>query len=321
MQPEAEQLLARLQERVESDLGWLLRFPNHEDGGELQPLVWDETAQGPLSPIALLQSRGWLQLESDLADATDRLLEAWWLPEQVGAVHGARWLVPEVDRAGILLDPTQQAARKQQYERLLQELAVQLPEAQIWRLSYDAEYELRLLVGPLRDQPESWIGIAPWVPVATPDRDAPIRFEAAVPMESAEQSVEQSAEQSAELATAIELGEVQIYGYYGGGYDQVHRSGLVQATGKNRDQAIEQVLRRAGFWQTGRFVGLAEGANAEERDRLAGLMAELERLSDRSDLTVYRFSFWNQEQVYVLGHLNASIWGGVELSSRFTYNP
>lgn len=317
MPPEAEKLRSTLQRLLTDELGWSLRFPYHEDGGELQPFSWNEAAQGPLTPVNLLRSKQWLQPIEE-----SQVLAQWLQPEQVGAVNGAKWLIPDTDRAGILLDAAKQATRRQQYEKLLQAVQSGLVNRQTWILSHDEEYSLVVLLGQVAESEEaSWIGIAPVVPIATPNTSTPIQIAPIPPSDQTEVGPDAAQPIQRIQAQIDQLGRVQIYGYYGGGYDQVHDSYLVQAIGVDANAALEQTLIRAGLLTIGQFGGFSPDSSTNQAN-----IAAVEQLNQflRQDLTesqVYQFHFWNQEQVYAVGRSIEDVWVGVELSSRFTYNP
>ncbi len=316
----AETLRSTLQSLLTDEMGWALRFPNHEDGSELQPFIWDESVQGLLNPLNLLRSKNWLRpIESA------QVLAAWLQPEQVGAVNGAKWLIPDEDKAGILIDPATQTMRQHQYETLLQSLQSELADRQAVVLSHDEEYRLVVLFGQVAtsEAVEVWIGIAPVVPIATPNRDPLIQ---SAPLPPLDLSKAEIGPEAAQLTQRIQdqidrLGNVKIYGYYGGGYNQIHNYHLVQASGKNADRALERTLIQAGLLTLGQFERFLPAPSISQLD-----VTSIERLNqwlrqELVDCQVYQLHFWNQEQVYVVGRSSDGIWAGVELSSRFTYNP
>jgi hypothetical protein len=315
--PQPEQLQTNLQKLISPEMGYQLQFPNHEDGGELKPFVWDTSQQGEFSPLNLLRALGCFH---NLEQAS--VLNKWLTPEQVGAVNGEAWLLPEADPVKILLDDSAKAARLQLYQALLQRLHNDLQSLQAFELSWaseasetgdsagDSNYSFALLVGQAA---KSWLAVSPNVPHATViDENAPLRL---APIPAADP------EPPTPLQAALEqLHPIQLYGYYSGGYNQIHDYHLIAASDDTLDRAIERALLKAGLLERFQFEGFQPNAEpAQPFEQLAEYLRQ-----HFSDLSVYRFSFWNNEHFYIVGEgsgQNQGNWGGVVLHSRFTYNP
>lgn len=307
-----DQLLQTLQSLIDDEMGWYLRFPNHEDGGELEPFVWDADQQGELTPLKLMQSEGWVQ-EFEV----DAVLGKWLAPERVGSVNGEQWLVPDRDRAEILIHHTAKAERAQLYQELMMLLQAQLQNLQALQFSHDSDYALVALVGQSAGQ---WLCVAPSVPHATQiDADSPIQFTSAG--QSPIEAISAAAELEAQVQTFLSrLSTIRLYGYYGGGYNQTHDYKLIEGIGNSSEQAIEQAIRQAGLLEIGRFEALQPSDNAGE---WANQFQQLNQFLQQTfaERWLYRFSFWNYEHFYAIGQDVDSNWGGVVLRSRFTYNP
>lgn len=330
MPPDPKQLLSTVQALISSEMGWQLSFPCHEDGGELEPFVWNREEQGKLTPLNLVRAEGWLQIADGKGFDGAKVIDQWQAPERTGSVNGERWLVPDWDAAGILLDEVTQAERVQLYQNLLELLQTQLHNLQMVQLSCGTDYTLTLLAAEAENQ---WICLAPTVPHATTvDENSPIQ----VAMGSVPQSSPDAASLIGPQAEAIldRLGTIQLYGYYGGGYNQVHDYRYTVAQGATLDQAIEQAMLLTGLLEIGEFEAFrptnSETSETSETDEATfeHLAQFLQTLTERR---VYRFSFWNREHWYILGQEAASQeaasqetaneWVGVVLRSRFTYNP
>jgi hypothetical protein len=333
-----------LQSLIDSEMGWALRFPNHEDGGELEPFVWDGR-NGEFTLLKLIQTEGWMQ-PLTMAE----VLQRWLAPEQTGSVNGEQWLVPEQDRAGILVDEATQVERVQLYQELVALLPAQLQNLQAFQLSSGSDYALTLVVGQVVNQAVSqaadqtvnqtvnqtadqtadrWLSVAPLVPHATQINAAgPIqmtlvapsdRLSAAAPS-TVEEGGAQGGAQAQIQALLARLGSLQRYGYYGGGYEQIHDYRLVLAVGSSLEQAIERGIEQAGLLTVYRFEGFQPQEDAgEQTARLQSLNQFLRQTL--AECWVYRFSFWNDEHCYIIGPDADGNWGGVVLRSRFTYNP
>lgn len=313
MSPEASQCLTELQALVTPEMGWYLVFPDHEDGGELEPFVWDSSEQGDFTAVKLVQANGWLHPIS-----LETVLTHWRIPEQIGAVNGDITLVPSHDRAKILLNSAQQEARAAIYQQIWNLIEAQAQNLQAFQLSSETDYVLTFLLGQITDQ--TWMGLAPVVPIATAPTPSPIQPPAQEPQPDAALR-EADSPLLAEIQTLLDrLGVVQIYGYYGGGYDQTHPYYLVPTVGQSADQVLEQIMQQTGLLSLRPFESLQptlpDAPSWTTRfERLTQFLQQL------SQMQIYQFSFWNQEQVYLVGMAAPGCWGGLHLRSQFIYNP
>lgn len=303
--------LKALQPLVSSEMGWYLCFPNHEEGSELELFVWDEQDQGALTPLSLIRAEEWMQpVELSV------VLEAWLIPEHCGSVNGETWLVPEQDRAGIRLKEATQAERAQLYQELVQVLQAQLLDVQAYQFSCSSDYALTVVVGHTDGQ---WFCLSPIVPHATDIRaDSPIRMSSEVQLSAVETPSPTGIEAQVQILLS-QLGTIQLYGYYGGGYGQIHDYRLIVAVGATSDQAIGRAIRQAGLVQINGFEELQPTRDAGQwTTQFAQLNQVLQHTFPQP--WVYRFSFWNYDHFYVIGQAEG-YWGGVVLRSQYTYNP
>lgn len=312
LQPETQTILEALQPLVKPEMGWVLRLPYHEDGGELASFVWDRSEQGEFNLWKLLQAEGWSQTAT-----LEAALESWSLPDRTGAVNGETWLLPSDDEAGILLDEATQETRLKHYQALIDWLETNLQNLTVYRLScasqQDADADsLVIAVGQAAD---GWLSVAPSIPHATPERDFPFQTSSVMlPTQPVPSALEPQLQ-----AILDQLGTIRVYGYYGGGYNQVHDHKLVYATGASQTAAIEQVLQTAGGTQTRVFAGFKPKTETNSE------IQPIERLDQFlqqtfSQLRLDRIGFWNRENFYISGE-QAGDRVGVVLRSRFTYNP
>jgi hypothetical protein len=321
LQPESQTILETLQPLVEPEMGWLLRLPYHEDGGTLYPFVWDGSEQGEFRLWSLLQAEGWSQTTT-----LNAALENWSLPDRTGTVNGETGLLPSSDQAGILLDAATQKARLALYQALLDWLEANLQNLTAFRLSCTSEqdadpYVAVIVVGQAADV---WLSVAPSIPHATPERSFPFQA-GAVPVSS--QSAVSQLEPQLQISLEQklnQLGVIRVYGYYGGGYDQMHDHKLVYATGISQTAALEQVLHIAGAIETKTFDHFQPKVDADaEAKPIEALDHVLHQAF--SHLRLDRICFWNREHFYISGECHtdeqASDRVGVVLRSRFTYNP
>lgn len=307
-----QQIAQQIAQQIQPQMGAALLFPGHEDGAQLEPFSWDAAAQGEFSSLSLMRAAGFCQ-EMTLAE----MFEAWQNPEQVGAVGGESWLLPERDPAQILLSPETQASHQAVDTELLSLLESRLQNLSGLKFGCDECYAFVLLIGQLG---ESWIAIGPTVPVATDRRPetSPLSLTplAAQP-ESAALPDATAMLQLQIQALLTRRGSAQIYGYYGGGYNQTHEYRLVQATGQTEAEAVQLLMQATGLLRLSQFEAFGPSANAAQFEPLA----EMLRVAKAQ---VYQFSFWDWEQIYLLGEAGEAAPGsriGVVLRSRFTYNP
>jgi hypothetical protein len=317
LQPETQTILEALQPLVKPEMGWVLRLPYHEDGGELFPFVWSASEQGEFNLWNLLQAEGWSK-----ATTLEAALENWSLSDRTGAVNGATWLLPSADEAGILLDEAAKPVRVEHYQALINWLEENLQNLTAFRLSCAADndsdaYSGVIVVGEAAD---GWFGLAPIIPHATPERDFPFDMDLVVPSMQLLSSPLESQLQ----AILAQLGTIQIYGYYGGGYNQVHDHKLVYALGTSQAAAIEQVLQLAGGIETKGFNGFKPKSDADPEIKQIESLNHFLRQTF-SQLRLDRVCFWNRENFYISGETSSGESTGdrvgVVLRSRFTYNP
>ena len=299
----------RLNALVEPQMGVNLAFSGHEDGGLLEPLVWHPAEQGEFNCMTLMQSEHWVN-ELTVSEA----IAAWQAPEQIGAVSGEEWLIPEQDPAQILPNPATQAEHQALDAELLDLLRSRLHSLQALKLSCDPNYAVVLVLGQLAD---SWIGVAPTVPIATALESLPLSV---TPLSPTHLSL---ADPIAMLQLQIQTilarrGSVKLYGYYGGGYNQTHDYRLVQATGRTKAEVIQALMQATGLLRISRFEAFQPSST-----EATAKFAPLEQLLQSLQPLVYQFSFWDWEQVYVIGEALDPTGDrmGVVLRSHFTYNP
>lgn len=312
LKPTTQTILENLQLLVEVEMGRWLRLPYHEDGGELYPFVWDGFEQGEFNFWNLLQAEGWSQ-----ATTLEAALENWSLPDRSGTVNGVTWLLPINDEAGILLGKATKKARLEHYQFLIKWLEANLQKLTAFRLACTLEegsdpYSLVMVVGQATDV---WFAVAPSIPHATPERDFPFHVDSVTLTSQPATSLLEPQLQ----AMLAELNPIQVYGYYGGGYNQVHDHKLVYAIQARQTAAIEQVLRVAGLTETKLFDRFKPKTNVDSAiQQIESLNQFLHKTF--SQLRLDRICFWNQENFYISGE-QAGDRVGVVLRSRFTYNP
>ncbi|NEO86565.1 MAG: hypothetical protein F6J87_20250 [Spirulina sp. SIO3F2] len=317
MHLETEQQLGTLEVLLTERLPF--RLPDHQDGDSFQPYVWDASQWGAFTPLGLLQVEGWMT-ETDPEIA----LNHWQWPEQTSFAAQGIGLYDD-DPAQIGLTVACQHARQEAYHSLLALLELELPILNAYTFSYCPDYQLSVLVGQLPDQ--SWLCIAPTVPQETPDytndrlQSCPL-LQSEAPRESISTIETQIAERISDFAP------IQTYGWYGGGYDQIHTYQLVYGVDSTEAIALEKTLEKAGLITIRQFKQLNISEQLEAYDELKAQIlmerfTQLERFLKHTfaEIVLYRICFWDYEHLYLLGTSKTEDKVGIVLRSQFTCNP
>jgi|GEM_PF-2521741 len=340
MQPETAQWLGSLECLLENKL-WI-SFPWHEEGGTLQPYVWDAEVHNTLTVLHLLQVEGWMQA-TDLEVA----LQDWQWPEQQGsAAPGMFVFDPQFclqdDPENILLDGETQSERSQIYQTLQTLLKTELQDVQAFKLSCCPDYSLSIVMG--KTAGNLWLGLAAIVPQETPfkmfeqdgirrldfhfvDGEGELKYSVlpdlaiATPKQEAG-AIDPTLAQIQALLSQLE--PIRIYGWYDGGYRHTHNYGIICASGKEYEQVFELTLKTAGLFQLHQFQGFDfETAPNNKNDEDRQMFQQLNRFLNRtlSNIKLYRFCFWDYEHIYVLGQSRENDRVGIVVRSQFFYNP
>lgn len=327
MKPETEQRLGTLEVLLEEEIRYSL--PCHEDGATLKPYAWDATIKGEFTPLNLIKSEGWI-IETDPEVA----FENWLWPEQNGLASSLIHLYNK-DPKKILYEHTKNQ-RYQQYSNLLKLLTKNIKKLQAFSFSYNSHYSLSVIVGRVPDS-QRWICLSSTVPQETPKfinkliHCSPYKEEKKSNLE---------AEKLSNIEKTInnmikELGEIMIYGYYDGGYNDIHHHSIVLASGDSQEEAINNALLKSGLveiYKVEKFMiqgnggwGFSVDDRDFDQDNVTNLIKFLNTMFPK--LLLYRFCFWDYEHLYILGETDDSLrdssasWVGVAIHSQFTYNP
>jgi hypothetical protein len=334
MKPATEQLLATL-ELLTDDLKF--EVPRETSiGHHITPFSWDIEAQGELNALNLLKFKGVVQLtDAEVAIAN------WQAIEQQGTPTEDGYYAPERYERENLLDEATQAKRIAAYQSLLQLLKSEFQELQTFSFScsqsfneYDESYASYALVG--RTQDNEWICLASTVPEQTGLEDQEIsRYSDTEISASKPLGVHTSAIVSRIEEILTELPPVEIYGYYEGGYDYTYEHEIIYKAAATRELAFEnaadmvEIDQFKGFYLDSDYFckEIHYNYKAEEEDlELDQFYRRYQNLNqfltqNLSNLTVYRFIFWDWDYIYVLGQTQAGDWLGVETTNEFVYNP
>ncbi len=311
MELKTEQLLGTLEVLLEKEFRF--RLPCHEDGATLKSYFWDATTQGTFTPLHVIQSEGWItQTDPEVA------VTNWQWSEYSGLAAKGTFPPYNRDEQNILLDDATKLERTEKYQALLELLASNLENLQAFIFSCGPGYSLSIVVGQITEQ--KWICLSPTVPQETYGY---VNNESKDSVEEILSAVEVQIQ-----AALNELSKIQVYGWYGGGYENVHDYQMVYAVGNSRDQAIEQALAVAGLVEIGIFEGFAlrqlnSGYSNEVTKEFEERSQHLNKFLSQTfpDLKLYRFCFWDYENLYILGQSATEDRVGIVIRSQFTYNP
>lgn len=220
MEPETEQRLATLEVLLEKEIYYSL--PCHEDRATLQPYAWDATTKGEFTPLNLIKSEGWIiKTDPEIAFAN-------WLWIEQNGLASSRIHVYDRDPDRFLLDEPSKNKRYQQYSNLLDLLTEEIKDLQAFNFSYNSYYSLSVVVGRVPDN-QRWICLSATVPQETPKFIDELIY--CSPYKETKQS-NLEAEKLPQFEITIndilkELGDIKIYGYYDGGYNQIHSHSII----------------------------------------------------------------------------------------------
>jgi hypothetical protein len=335
MKPATEQLLATLELLTD---GLKFEVPRETDVWHyITPFSWDIEAQGELNALNLLKFKGAVQLTDAEVAITN-----WQAIEQQGTPTEGHYLyAPERDERENILDEATQAKRIAAYQSLLELLKAELQELQVYSFSGSQGYSYRngiytsyAIVG--RTQDNDWICLASTVPEQTELKDQEISRSSATEISASKPLGAHTTAIVSRIAKILtELPPLEIYGYYSGGYNYTYEHEIIYKLAAIRELAFEnaadlvEIDKFNGFYLDKDYFckKIHYDYEAEEEDlELDQLYLRYQNLNqfltqNLSNLTVYRFIFWDWDYIYVLGQTQAGDWLGVETTNEFVYNP
>lgn len=339
MQPEIEKILGTLELLTQPDLDFDL--PDHQDGANFVPFTWDVSEWGKFNIRNLCLSNGWLQMTD--ADAT---VKQWQNMEYI------RYL-PDFD-----VSLEQQNIWRNKIELLFQLLQNNLTKLESFFLRSNLKSDCwfysdnsddysdartidlpGIIIGETKNG--DWIGIShifyklTEIPPEMIYRSEEIETEPDILLE------ENTLDLIAKIqAVTSDLGTIHLDGDFGGGYDYTYDHKFVFTVAKTKELVFEKILQATKCLEINQFYSLYPKMTYLEEDYYRGyglakneLSSEFEDLSERYNIInrlfqqifdqtfIYRFSFWIQEYIYVLGQTPGKNLAGLYLESEFTYNP
>ena len=309
------QKLATLELLLNPSLSFFI--PCHEDSEDLKPFFWDSEIKGELTPLQLLKSNDWIE-EIDPEDA----IITWQLTEESAVASPDRQFCIEGDPENILLNEETKLNRQQKYEDILEIFKKSERGEKALKLQVNSDYNLSIILTKI-DQ-NQWLCLSPLVPQETPSYISDDLHLSRIYI--SENKRKFTSDLEIQVKGIVEdLGITQLYGWYHGGYNNIHNYGLIYELGSTEEEAIERTLIRAGLIDIYQFKGfkLKSGhflySNPNFRDQWSDLNQFLTETFPKMQL--YRFCFWDTEKIYILGETVAGDRAGIFMESQFTYNP
>ncbi|QIR38605.1 hypothetical protein HCG51_19145 [Tolypothrix sp. PCC 7910] len=312
MQSKTEEILATLQVIIEPQSGFNL--PGHEDGGYIYPFVWELSQNGKFNILNLSLEKGWLKL-TDI-DAT---IKNWQTMDYAGNFNS------------FSLNSTEKTAWANKIGILSQLLTQNLQDLESFNVktsSYFPDNDLvGLIVGKTADG--NWIAVFHTLYKETNITQGQISRFPITQSISTQALGENTVNIVSQLqAITSELGTIHLEGDFGGGYYYNYDYHIVYGAAETKEAAIAQALQASGMLEISQFHNFypdTQYLQFRVRDSAAEY-ATYEKLNQFlhhtfAEVMMYRFSFWTQENIYIIGEIAGCDWAGLYIKSEFVYNP
>ncbi|MEH2222485.1 hypothetical protein [Nostoc sp.] len=321
MHSETERIFGTLQVIVEPDL--TIDLPGHENGGTVVPFVWDVSEQGEFNIINLCLANGWLQLTD-----VHKRIRSWQEMEYAKSFYD------------FYLGVEEENLRKNKFEYLLQLLHINLQNLESFLQDLDSFNSMPyscskgvilpgLVIGRTGDG--TWICICPTVYKETTIPQELISRSPLSQLTSSQLVGESTLNFISQIeAITSELGIISLEGDLGGGYYYHYDHQIVYSVAVSKELAFEQAFQKSGILELKQFHSFYPDKNYlgeyYEGYKLEEVFAKYEQVNKFFNQTfpeviMYRFSFFTQEHIYIIGQSNPGDWVGLYLKSEFVYNP
>ena len=115
-----------------------------------------------------------------------------------------------------------------------------------------------------------------------------------------------------------------IYSYYCGGYNHTYEHKVIYSVAPTPAQALETagdgiyVASFQEFYPSYKFYAVEYSAHPTYKQ-----FQKLNKFLHQklTNVTLFRFCFWDWEHIYILGETTSGDWVGVETTNEFAYNP
>ena len=312
MQPETEQIFATLELLLDGNLAFNL--PGHEDGGQISPFIWDGSNSGDFNVLNLCRANGWLKLTD-----VDVIIKDW---------QEMNYMKHFPDSS---LNPKQKKDLIHQFESLFQVLNSNLNNLEAYILNSPHSYVSNpgVVIGTTKD--EDWICISPTVYTET---NIPQEQISRSPLTNSVNPQLLSETMLTILSTiqaiTTEIGAISLNGDFGGGYMYDYTYQIVYAIAATKESALEQALQASGMLEVAQFDGFLRDRKYLEDWYFNYDINEISRNYENinqflsqafSKVFMYKLSFWNEENIYMIGQASGGDWTGIYINSQFVYNP
>ncbi|MGV0106937.1 hypothetical protein NSTCB13_05785 [Nostoc sp. DSM 114160] len=312
MQPETEQILGTLEVIIEPHSNFNL--PGHEDGGYISPFVWEVSEYGEFDILKLSLIKDWLQLTD-----VEKTILGWQSMEYLRIFNNFCFKKDEENN------------RSNKIKALFKILSEKLQELKSFDLKVSCyllpNTSIGIIVGKTIDN--DWICVCPTIYKETEISQQQIFRSKQLQSISAKPLSENTLTLVSEIkAITSELGTIHLEGDFGGGYYYSYKHQIVYAAAETKEGAIEMALQASGMLEISKFHKFYPDKQYFQ-DEMSGSETKYLKYQQINkflaycfpEVMMYRFSFWTQENIYVIGKVLGGDWVGLYLESEFVYNP
>ncbi|MEH2378339.1 MAG: nuclease A inhibitor family protein [Nostoc sp.] len=309
MHTETERIFGTLQVLVDPYL--TVRLPGHEDGGTIVPFVWDVSEQGEFNIINLCLANGWLQLTD-----VDIIIKSWQELEYLE-------FFPKIN-----LSLLEKNIRNNKLAALFQFLQTNLQELESFRFKKVYYPTSSFVIG--RTEEGNWICICPTVYTETGIPQELISRSSLSRSTSSQLYGQNTLNFISQIeAITSEIGTISLEGDFGGGYYYSYDHQIVYGVGVSKELAFEQAFQKARLLELKQFHSFYTDKNylsdyyEEDYEEIYAKYEQVNKFFNQRfpEVIMYRFSFFTQEHIYIIGQSHPGDWVGLYLKSEFVYNP
>ncbi|MBD2197877.1 MULTISPECIES: nuclease A inhibitor family protein [Calothrix] len=312
MQPKTEQILATIEVILDSKSGFHL--PGHEDGGYIYPFVWDATEKGEFNILNLSLSQNWLKL-TDI----ENTIKSWRTMDYARNFNSFD------------LNENEQTDWANKIENLYQIIRDNLQDLESFFVKTSSYFPsddlVGLIVGKTADG--DWVTVFQTLYKETKIPQEQLSRSPVIHPISAQALRENTLNIVSQLqAITSELGTIHLAGDIGGGYYYNYDYQIVYGAAETKEAAMAQALQASGMLEIGIFHKFFSEKEYLPRwaNNLEAKYAKYDKLNKFlhhtfAEVMMYRFSFWTQENIYIIGETSGGDWAGLYIESEFVYNP
>lgn len=323
MQPETEQIYDTLKLLIGQNLPFKLpglvgqklpfNLPGHDHGGDIYPFVWDG-AQGSFSILSLCHANGWLKVTD-----VEKTIKDW---QEMNYIKH----FPDLH-----FKSNQTKDLPYQIESLFQILNTHLNNLKSYVLNSSNSYvdHPGIIIGKTKD--EDWICVSPTVYTETTISEKQISRSSILKQTSPPLS-ENTLDIIAQIQTITsEIGRISLHGDFGGGIMYNFDYRIVYAIAASRESALRRALQSSGMLRVSQFRGIHRDRKYlnkcySYKPNINEIYQKYEKINllfsqAFPKVVMYRFSFWTDENLYIIGQTSGGDWAGIYINSQFVYNP